>query len=126
MTNYGPPLRFKAVDTKTGEFGETKPPIDCERKGLAVCQSTGLKDCAGVGIFFGDVLYCEDKEAFYIAYFDENDAVCRMDEIEDWDSITAGLDPGGYLADEALYRRVVGNCWEPREVLEKRAKETSK
>lgn len=84
MTNYGPPLRFKAVDTENGDvidpivvdafcsFRKHDKNLIMIKEGYSlgsfwpkcqIYQSTGHTDENGVEVFFGDVL--ADKHGAY-------------------------------------------------------------
>lgn len=135
MTSQGPPLRFKAVNTDTGEV---RAPFDLSVKhdplsndyGIAlrrlsdpvfdfnveICQSTGLHDARGVEIFFGDVLL-SDVHGFNTVVWDPVDCECRLQN--DAGAIS-------YINSDTSKEcntRVIGNRHESREVLEQREKE---
>lgn len=132
MSNYGPPLRFKAVQKSNGEEaaqtwlkGDKTPfpsfdedPIlslvGCER--FAIYQSTGHHDTNSKEIFFGDVVLhindAEKKELMSIK-FSAFDGLMLYDIKDGFSRL---LRRSGAIT-------VIGNIHHSREELERRAKE---
>lgn len=104
MTNYGPPLRFKAVDTETGrELGcdDLLDPVliggdgshgveysvfyECyaqNRKSInsiTLYQSTGHTDANGVEVFFGDKLLDQYGKIWTVQVDDEFRPIIHAD-----------------------------------------------
>lgn len=141
MTTYGPPLRFKAVNTETGEVidigsldmlpmyklesltsvhvcTDQFDIIDGRIKDYVIVQSTGLTDSRGVEIFGGDVLSFSEGIFGEIFFNSINSAY----SIEGLNMRWTGNIVGSELAAELT---VIGNRWQSREELEKRAEKVT-
>lgn len=136
-----PPLRFKAVNTETGEvldcfsvkfFSDggwiavtfNKEPkdwltIQCPpntKCDWVLCQSTGLHDARGVEIFCGDVLLDSFLAMFYIFWEDGEIKMHYLDWDEDHPSVQYSV-----RFDSPDIR--IGNRYMHRKALEQKAEE---
>lgn len=122
MTNYGPPLRFKAISGNGREIDRfsmsfmeimqtacLRPDVIC-----TLYQSTGHTDANGVEVFFGDVVKCGSL-FLHVNGFDLSSGLTAKSLFEEHE-ITAG-----FLLISAS--KVIGNIHHSREELERRAKE---
>lgn len=137
---FGPPLRFKAVNTETGEewltdkivlslSGELLPVIGGDTiqepedhadwlSEVVITQSTGLHDRNGVEIFGGDCLKQLGEDDFLTLVWCPVDLefVCES-ELGSIRYINSTTSKESFT--------VIGNRWMPREELEKRAREVT-
>ena len=134
MTNYGLPLRFKAVDTETGrviptiEWDGLHTVMDLQIVGLVdkvanhckikLYQSTGHTDANGVEVFFGDVVLCKctcsKEEVLWKVIYSHHEAALQC-------LIT------GEIKAHMLRKitHVIGNIHTPQAEIERRAKEVA-
>lgn len=132
--NYGPPISFKVVDTRTGEesnlnyidfqdgfFGVgTGNAFEFGSVHQRIFQSTGHHDKNGVEIFFGDVCLIRGLKGYefnnrkvYISMF--RDEICAT--VPEWDSQTFGHDG---LSRYAKNIEVIGNIHTPQDLLDQK------
>ena len=137
MTNYGLPLRFKAVDTSSGEEYGTDDlgRLDDmsyewffyfekaeDNPNVKIYQSTGHKDANGTEVFFGDVLlrhtqWTNVKDVLVTPkLMDIGFLSYRYDlEVGEWWYLKEDVEKG--------YLTVIGNIHTPPDELKKKAEE---
>ena len=117
---YGPPQRFKTVNTKTGDviIPNLRLGTGCGLGVLSNCeiyQSTGHHDKNGVEVFFGDVVWCDHCDDMLVVISSEAGVI----ELSRYNDRRYTMHTSRVMDTKEL----IGNIHTPPDVLKARAQE---